>query len=276
LNPDLHCHSSVSDGTLLPGDVARRAAANGVSLWTLTDHDSVQGLDEARDAAAATGMRFLNGVEISVSWNFQTIHIVGLNIDPHHADLVAGLASVRDARRSRAEKIAAQLTGAGIEDSLGGAYAFAANPDLIGRTHFARFLVAKGYARHMSDVFQRYLSPGRTGWVAHQWAVLDHAVTWIRAGGGVAVLAHPGRYKLAREQLVRLITEFKACGGQAMEVVTASHSIDQTNDFALLCKAHGLYASRGSDFHSPEEARFDLGVLPPLPNSVMPVWHQFG
>jgi 3',5'-nucleoside bisphosphate phosphatase len=276
LNPDLHCHSSVSDGTLLPGDVARRAAANGVSLWTLTDHDSVQGLPEARDAAAAAGMRFLDGVEISVSWNFQTVHIVGLNIDPHHAGLVAGLAGVRNSRRARAESIAAQLTDAGIQDSLPGAYGFAANPDLIGRTHFARFLVAKGHARHMSDVFQRFLSPGRTGWVAHQWATLNHAVAWICASGGVAVLAHPGRYKLAREQLVRLITEFKSCGGQAIEVVTASHSIDQTNEFALLCRAHGLLASRGSDFHSPEEARFDLGVLPALPSSVTPVWHQFG
>lgn len=259
-----------------PGDVARRAAANGVSLWTLTDHDSVQGLDEARDAALAAGMRFLNGVEISVSWNFQTIHIVGLNIDPQYAELVRGLARVRHSRRMRAAKIADQLAGAGIDNSLEGAYAFAANPDLVGRTHFARFLVAKGYARHFSDVFQRYMTPGRTGWVAHQWANLDEAVAWIRASGGVAVLAHPGRYKLSREQLVRLIIEFKTCGGGAIEVVTASHSIDQTNDFALLCRAHGLFASRGSDFHSPEEARFDLGLLPALPATVTPVWTQFG
>lgn len=261
---------------MLPADVARRAAANGVSLWTLTDHDSVEGLNAAREAAATAGMRFLNGVEISVSWNFQTIHIVGLNIDPHHPDLVGGLASVRRSRRIRAEKIADQLTDAGIADSLDGAYAFAANPELVGRTHFARFLVAKGHARHMSDVFQRYMTPGRTGWVAHQWANLDQAVAWILASGGVAVLAHPGRYKLSREQLVRLIVEFKQCGGGAIEVVTASHTIDQTNDFALLCRAHGLLASRGSDFHSPEEARFDLGVLPELPRSVTPVWTQFG
>ncbi len=275
MNADLHCHSSVSDGTLRPADVAGRAASNGVSLWTLTDHDSIQGLAEAREAAAGTGMQFIDGVEISVTWNFQNLHVVGLNIDPDDAGLGAGLEKIRFSRRARAEKIAVQLSAAGIKGSLDGAYAYAGNPDLIGRTHFARFLVAQGYARDMTDVFQRYLSAGRTGFVRHEWASLNEAIGWIRTSGGVAVLAHPGRYKLSREQLMRLIREFKTCGGAAIEVVTASHSNDQAADFALLCRSHGLLASRGSDFHDPNDARYDLGMLPALPTSVTPVWSEF-
>ncbi|MFN0304798.1 MAG: 3',5'-nucleoside bisphosphate phosphatase [Burkholderiales bacterium] len=275
MNADLHCHSTVSDGTLSPAEVAGRAAANGVSLWTLTDHDSTQGLAEAREAAAGTGMRFIGGVEISVTWSFQNLHVVGLNVDPKDLGLGAGLEKIRFSRRSRAERIAEQFNAAGIKGSLDGAYAFAGNPDLISRTHFARFLVAQGYARDMTDVFQRYLSAGRTGCVRHQWADLSEAVGWIRASGGVAVLAHPGRYKLSREQLMRLVREFKACGGAAIEVVTASHSDDQAIDFALLCKTHGLLASRGSDFHDPNDARYDLGMLPALPPSVTPVWSEF-
>lgn len=275
LNSDLHCHSTESDGTLSPAEVARRAASNGVSLWTLTDHDTLKGLPEAREAAAASGLRFVHGVEISVTWNFQTLHIVGLNIDPANLVLLAGLAKIRASRQERAQKIADQLTEAGISGSLDGAYAFAQNADLIGRTHFARFLVARGFARNESDVFRRYLSPGRTGDVPHQWAQLAEAVAWIRASGGVAVLAHPGRLKLARAQLVRLIGDFKACGGAAIEVVTASHSQDQAADFALLCCSHGLLASRGSDFHNPDDARYDLGKLPQLPSSVTPVWSLF-
>ena len=276
MNSDLHCHSTESDGTLAPADVARRAASNGVSLWTLTDHDTIKGLPEAREAASAAGLRFLNGVEISVTWNFQTLHVVGLNIDPANHVLLSGLAKIRASRQERAKRIADQLTEAGIAGSLDGAYAFAQNADLIGRTHFARFLVARGFARDESDVFRRYLSPGRIGGVAHRWAELAEAVKWIRASGGVAVLAHPGRLNLARAQLVRLIDEFKACGGAAIEVITASHSQSQAADFALLCRSHGLLASRGSDFHNPDDARYDLGKLPPLPSSVTPVWSLFG
>lgn len=275
MNADLHCHSTESDGTLSPAEVAKRAAANGVSLWTLTDHDTVRGLPEARDVAQAAGMRFLNGIEISVTWNFQTLHIVGLDINPDDPSLARGLARIRASRQGRAEKIADQLTAAGVTGSLDGAHALAQNPDLIGRTHFARFLISRGYARNMSDVFQRYLAPGRVGGVPHQWAELAEAVGWIRASGGVATLAHPGRHKLARAQLVRLIEEFKACGGAAIEVITASHSQDEATDFASLCRAHGLLASRGSDFHNPADARYDLGNLPALPNSVTPVWSLF-
>jgi predicted metal-dependent phosphoesterase TrpH len=274
-NIDLHCHSTVSDGTLAPGEVVRRAAANGVTVLALTDHDETAGLDAAGEAAAACGVRLVEGVEISVSWGGVTIHVVGLGIDPAHEPLREGLQRTRASRHVRATRIAAELDAVGIRGSLAGALAYAENPDLIGRTHFARFLVEKGHARDVGAVFQRYLARGKPGYVPQQWAELADAVSWIRGAGGRAVVAHPGRYALDRRDLWRFFGEFRDAGGEGVEVVTGSHTRDQFGQFAGVAREFGFLASRGSDFHGPCEGGYDLGSLPPLPADLKPVWHDW-
>ena len=274
-NVDLHCHSTVSDGTLSPEAVVRRAAANGVDLLALTDHDETGGLDAARAAAAEAGIALMPGVEVSVSWGGTTIHIVGLGIDPGHAALATGLGRTRASRQVRAVKIAEQLAAAGIPGSLEGAMAYADNPELIGRTHFARYLVEKGRAPDVNAVFKRYLARGLPGYVPHQWAELTEAVTWIRASGGRAVVAHPGRYNLSRPERWQFFGEFKDAGGEGIEVVTGSHTRDQFGEFAGVAREFGFLASRGSDFHSPDEGGFDLGTVPALPDGLKPVWHDW-
>ncbi len=275
VNHDLHCHSTVSDGLLAPAEVVRRAAANGVTVLALTDHDETGGLEEARAAAAHCGIRLVDGVEISVSWGGTTLHIVGLGIDRTHEALRAGLATTRSSRQVRARKIAEQLSALGIPYSFEGASAYAENPDLIGRTHFARFLVAQGHARDVKGVFQRYLAQGKPGYVSHQWAGLGDAVDWIRAAGGRPVVAHPGRYKVSRDEMRQLLHDFSDCGGEGIEVVTGSHSPSQFGEYAAIAREFGLLASRGSDFHAPGEGPYDLGRLPPLPAGLKPVWHDW-
>jgi predicted metal-dependent phosphoesterase TrpH len=274
-NFDLHCHSTISDGTLAPAEIVRRAAANGVTVLALTDHDELAGLAQAADAARADGIRFVPGVEISVTWAEITIHIVGLGIDPANATLGAHLANLRASRGRRAERIADEFERLGIPGTLQGAYGYAENPKLIGRAHFARFLVDCGVARDVASVFRHYLVRGKPGYVPQQWAELADAVAWIRASGGRAVVAHPGRYKLSREELRRFLAEFKAAGGEGIEVVTGSHSPDQYTTFARLARELDFLASRGSDFHGPEESHVDLGRLPPLPADLKPVWHDW-
>lgn len=272
---DLHCHSTASDGVLSPAKVVQRAAANGVSVLALTDHDEVAGLAAAADAAGGAGIRLVPGVEISITWGDISIHIVGLGVDPENATLATNLDFVRSSRGRRAERIAAELDGLGIEGSLEGAYAHAENPQVIGRTHFARFLVQRGLASDVASVFKRYLARGKPGYVPHRWAELADAVAWIRASGGRAVVAHPGRYKLPRSELRRFLGEFKAAGGEGIEVVTGSHSPEQYGEFARLAREFEFLASRGSDFHGPEESLADLGRLPPLPADLKPVWHDW-
>lgn len=274
-NIDLHCHSAISDGVLSPGELVARAAGNGVEMLAMTDHDDCDGLEEARAAAEECGIRLMNGVEISVTWRGKTIHVVGLDIDPENADLGNGLASIRKGRIERAGSIAEGLSRAGIPGSLEGAYAFAANKNLIGRTHFARFLVEKGYARDVPGVFKKFLVSGRPGHVVHQWAELAQAVDWIRKSGGVAVIAHPGRYELSAGALKSLVEEFRGEGGQGLEVVTSSHTLDMAMRFCEIAKHFGLFASLGSDFHSPEESRMDVGKVPPLPAGCSPIWEVF-
>ncbi|MDN5752761.1 MAG: PHP domain-containing protein [Nitrosospira sp.] len=274
LNIDLHCHSTVSDGLLTPTQLVEHAAVRGVSALALTDHDDVGGLDEARQAAAAKGIRFINGVEISVSWRGQTLHIVGLGIDPEFPPLAQGLAVIRNGRVERARNIAAQLDKFGIHGSLEGACAYAGN-GLMGRLHFARFLVQQGYAKDVKAVFKKYLVKGKPGYVPHQWASLSDAVGWIRNSGGRAVIAHPARYKLGKDALDELLLEFRALGGEAIEVITASHTPEQSLLFARHARRLGLLASRGSDFHGPGESYFDLGRMPELPADCTPVWHDW-
>lgn len=271
-NADLHCHSIVSDGTLEPEALAARAAANGVDLWALTDHDEVAGQQRARAAAHANGIAYLTGTEISITFANTTVHIVGLGFDADNPTLNAGLRATRGGREERARDMAAGLAQVGIADAFEGALRYVGNPELISRTHFARFLVDSGVCADTSEVFRRFLVEDKPGFVPHRWASLADAVRWITQAGGIAVIAHPGRYKLTPEQEDALFSEFKRHGGQALEVVTGSHTPAEYAVYADLALAHGLLASRGSDFHSPDESHVDLGTLPPLPAKLTPVW----
>ncbi|PXX47435.1 3',5'-nucleoside bisphosphate phosphatase [Undibacterium pigrum] len=276
LNADLHSHSIVSDGVLAPAQLAARAKTNGVDVWALTDHDEVRGIPEAREAALDLGMIYIPGVEISITWAGKTIHIVGLNLDETNPDLVNGLAQTRSGRERRARDMAAELSSkAGIENSYEGALKYVGNPDLISRSHFARYLVEIGVCATVSDVFRHYLADGKPGFVPHRWASLSEAVGWIRGAGGVAVVAHPGRYDLSPLAYDAFFTEFKNLGGIAIETVTGSHSVDQYDEYTRIAAHYGFLSSRGSDFHSPQDAEVDIGRLPALPKMAKPVWEQW-
>ncbi len=272
LNADLHCHSTVSDGTLSPEAVAARAHANGVELWALTDHDEIGGQQRAREAALALGMSWLSGVEISVTFARETVHIVGLGFDVENAALLQGLATTRGGREARAREMAAGLAKVGIQGAYEGALQYVGNPDLISRSHFARFLVGTGVCSDTNEVFRKYLTDGKPGFVPHRWAALGDAVRWITQAGGVAVVAHPARYRFSPTEEYALFTEFMAHGGKAIEVVTGSHSSAEAVKYTDMALELGLAASRGSDFHSPTESRIDLGTLPWLAGTLKPVW----
>jgi 3',5'-nucleoside bisphosphate phosphatase len=275
LNVDLHCHSNVSDGALPPAAVAARAKANGVDVWALTDHDELDGIPEAREAALALGMRYVTGVEVSITWGGKTVHIVGLQVDETDENLMRGLAHTRSGRERRAQEMAAQLAAVGIPGAFDGALKYVGNPDLISRTHFARYIMELGRCSSIGEVFRNYLTDGKPGYVPHRWATLKDAVSWIRGAGGIAVVAHPGRYDFSDIALDALLAEFKQCGGTGIEVVTGSHTVDEYALFTTVAKNYGLLASRGSDFHAPGESLTDLGTLPPLPATLLPVWHDW-
>lgn len=272
LNADLHCHSVVSDGTLTPEALAERAAANGVELWALTDHDEIGGQARAAAAAKAVGMHYITGVEISVTFLGKTVHIVGLGIDTDDADLREGLERTRGGRRLRARDMAEGLAKVGIKGAFEGALQYVGNPDLISRTHFARHLVETGVCKETNEVFRKYLTEGKPGYVEHRWATLKDAVGWITGAGGMAVVAHPARYKFTPNEEFALFTEFKGHGGRGVEVVTGSHSAAEYVTYAATAQEFGLAASRGSDFHSPLENHTELGTLPYLPGGLTPVW----
>lgn len=280
LDYDFHCHSNISDGTLTPTELVQRASGRGVKAMALTDHDDVDGLDEARAVAESLGIQFINGVEVSVSWRSHTLHIVGLNIDHHYPPLRDGLSSVRSGRGLRAQKMSDELAKAGVGGVLAGAYKYASNPNMIGRTHFARYLVESGHCKDVKSVFNRYLAKGKLGYVPHQWADLADAISWINGAGGVAVLAHPGRYmvgkySMGKKTMQELLAEFVALGGRGVEVVTGSHTQEQYAEFARYAEQFNLLASVGSDFHGPQESYRDLGRLPDLPLICRPVWQLF-
>jgi len=274
-NFDFHCHSTVSDGLLPPEAVVRRAAGNGVSLLALTDHDDTGGLAEAADVAREEGIGFVPGVEISIEWRGSPIHIVGLAFDPTHPAILDGLSELRSGRVERARRMGDALAAIGITGVFEGAQRYAGNPSLISRAHFARYLVEIGIAKDVPSVFLSYLTPGKPGYVDHRWASLEDAVGWIRAAGGVAVVAHPGRYKMSGGQMRQFLADFKEAGGQGIEVTCGSHSPDHILHFARLARFFSFYASRGSDFHGPEESYVDLGRLPGLPEDLKPVWRLF-
>jgi 3',5'-nucleoside bisphosphate phosphatase len=272
LNADLHCHSVVSDGTLTPEELAARAAANGVELWALTDHDEVSGQERAAAAAKAHGLKYLTGTEISVTFAGETVHVVGLGIDAADPDFRRGLMETRGGRGPRAREMADQLAKVGIAGAYEGALKYAGNPELISRTHFARFLVEARVCRDTGEVFRKYLTEGNPGYVPHRWASLKAAVQWITSAGGMAVIAHPARYKFTANEEFALFSEFKAHGGRGVEVVTGSHSAAEYVKYAETAREFSLAASRGSDFHSPGESHTDLGQLPFLPGGLTPIW----
>jgi predicted metal-dependent phosphoesterase TrpH len=275
VNADLHCHSFMSDGVLAPAEIVRRAHANGVKIHALTDHDELAGIPEAVAEAARWGLAFVTGVEVSTTWAGETIHVVGLRVDPSDAALRAGLARTRGGRDSRAREIGEDLERVGVPGAYEGALKYVGNPALISRTHFARHIVESGVCASVGEVFRRFLVEGKPGFVPHRWAGLAEAVGWIRNAGGVAVLAHPGRYRLDAGALWQLMSEFREAGGTGLEVVSGSHTPDQYETFAAHARNFGFRASRGSDFHAPAESRVDLGCLPPLPDSVVPLWYDW-
>jgi 3',5'-nucleoside bisphosphate phosphatase len=272
LNADLHCHSIVSDGTLTPEQLAARAAANGVELWSLTDHDEVGGQQRAAAAARAHGMKYLTGTEISVTFAGETVHILGLGFDADSPTLRQGLSDTRSGRRERALEMAEQLAAVGITGAYDGALKYVGNPELISRTHFARFLVETGVCKETGEVFRKYLTEGHPGYVPHRWATLKAAVQWITGAGGMAVIAHPARYRFTSNEEYALFSEFKSHGGRGVEVVTGSHTAAEYVTYAETAREFDLAASRGSDFHSPGESHTDLGQLPFLPGGLTPVW----
>lgn len=272
LNADLHCHSVVSDGTLTPEALAARAHNNGVELWALTDHDEIGGQHRAAAAAKALGMGYLTGTEISITFAGKTVHIVGLGFDADDPAMVQGLQRTRGGRGQRAQEMSDSLAAAGIHGAYDGALKYAGNPELISRTHFARYLVEAGVCKETNEVFRKYLTEGKPGFVPHRWATLRDAVTWITAAGGMAVIAHPARYGFTATEEFALFSEFKAHGGQGVEVVTGSHTAAEYVKYAEMAREFNLAASRGSDFHSPDESHTDLGTLPYLPGTLTPVW----
>ena len=261
---------------LSPTALVELAARRGVDVLALTDHDDISGLAEAAATAAAVGIRLVNGVEISCGWLDElSVHVLGLGIDPDNAALRLGLDRVRNSRHERARRMSDSLAAAGISDALEGALAHAKNPSLLSRSHFARFLAHQGYARDMKDVFNYYLVPGKPGYVAHEWAGLEEAIGWIRASGGMAVLAHPGRYPLPKADLRVLIGQFRDLGGEGIEVLSGSHTPEQFREYADIARQYGLAASRGSDFHGVGESRTGPGALPALAADLVPIWRHW-
>jgi predicted metal-dependent phosphoesterase TrpH len=252
--------------------LAERAKANGVELWALTDHDEIDGQARALAAARAQGMGYLTGTEISVTFANQTVHIVGLGFDAHNTALAEGLRRTRGGRRERAIEMSDDLAKVGIRGAYEGALKYVGNPELISRTHFARYLVESGVCSETAEVFRKFLTEGKPGYVPHRWARLQDAVQWITEAGGMAVIAHPARYGFTPNEEYALFSEFKAHGGRGVEVITGSHSSQEAVRYAETALEFGLAASRGSDFHSPTESRIDLGTLPMLPGQLTPVW----
>ena len=272
---DLHTHSRASDGLLSPAEVARRAVDNGVEILALTDHDETNGLAQARAVAGASGIHLVNGVEISIEWGWLQVHVVGLDFDVDNADLNAGLEDIRSGRVERARRMAADLERVGLPGCFEGAMRYAENPNLIGRSHFARHMVERGVCRDMQGIFESYLVPGKPGYVTHRWVTLADAVGWIRGAGGIAVIAHPGRYKFSRQEMRQLFDEFKGLGGQAIEVVSGSQSQEHLIQMSRFAREYGFLASSGSDFHGPEESHIDVGCNALLPGDLTPVWAAF-
>ena len=273
---DLHCHSLYSDGTHTPQQLVQQAIDAGVSVLALTDHDSVLGLAEAHQAAHQTTLKILDGVEVSAIWNKQLVHIIGLNINVNQPDLVAGLAEQAQARAKRGQLIAQKLEDLGVKDTWSAVLALAGgNPNRVGRAHFAQHLVNIGHVATQQRAFDKYLGTGKPATVAMPWTDMTTAIAWIVGAGGVAVLAHPARYGLSQTKLRALLADFKAAGGQAMEVSTANEKPNIIQNLAALAQRFELYASQGSDYHGINMPWIKLGRFAELPSTCQPVWQLF-
>ncbi len=271
---DLHSHSTISDGLLTPTALVQHAHSKGIKVLSLTDHDDIEGLKEATSEAKLLGMYLIHGVEISVTWKRCTVHIIGLNVDSENKTLLQGLSSIREGRFERAKLMAEALSQIGIKGSLEGALKYAKS-GIIGRTHFARLLVETGYAKDVRTVFKNYLVKGKPGFIEHTWASLDKALSWIHESGGVAVIAHPARYDLGKNNLLALLNEFKDLGGQGIEVISGSHTAEQSLKYARISKDFQLLASTGSDYHGPGISYREMGALPRLPEICVPIWENW-
>ena len=274
LTYDLHTHSTASDGTLAPAELVAHAAASGLDALALTDHDTTAGVAEAAAEARRRGILLIPGVEVSVTWEGRVVHVLGLGVDPQCKVLQRGLEKLVEFRDWRAQEMGRRLEREGISGAFDGAKALS-NGRLISRTHFARYLVEKGHVTSVRKVFQRYLVHGKPGYVNGRWALLEEAVSWIRTAGGQAVVAHPARYRLTRTGLRRLLNEFTAAGGVGLEVISGSHSRDDNYKMAAFARDLGLLASAGSDYHGPENPWIDLGRLPALPETCVPIWRDW-
>lgn len=275
LNIDLHSHSRCSDGLLTPPELVARAASNGAKALALTDHDMVSGVAEAREACRQAGIHFVPGVEVSITWNGRSVHIVGLQVDGSNAEFARRLDANRSGRVERAMEIGRRLAKQGIAGAYEEVASKVADPIIISRKHFSRFLVDAGICANTTEAFEQYLKKGRPAYVFHEWTTLEKAVGWIKDAGGVAVIAHPGRYEISEQSLLALFDEFKELGGAGIEVVTGSHSRDLYPYFAGLAKRYGFLASAGSDFHAPGENELDVGRIPVLPEGLTPIWHDW-
>jgi hypothetical protein len=274
-NFDLHNHSTRSDGLLSPTELIGLAARTGVDAIALTDHDTVEGLEEAAEAARRTGVAFVPGVEVSVSWGSTTLHVVGLQVDASSAALREGLEGIRKGRLDRARRIGEALERLGIGGTFEAALALARDERLLSRTHFGRHLAERGVVKDIQHAFDKYLGKGKPAYVEHRWAVLEDAIGWIRAAGGTAVLAHPGRYDLKPMMRHAMLEQFKALGGEAIEVVTGSHRPEEYSLWQREALEFGFYASRGADYHGPGESPAEPGSLPALHASLTPVWSKW-
>lgn len=272
---DLHCHTNCSDGALSPDALILRAAEKGVSVLSITDHDTIAGWQMAEASALNTGIKLVPGIEFSSQWSKGQVHIVGLNIATENPVLLDAINQQANARELRSQQIADKLHKLGIEGSLEGAREIAGNAQLT-RPHFAQFLIAKGYAKDMNAAFKKYLGQGKAADVKYQWPDMQTVIGWIKSAGGVPVLAHPAKYDLTRTRLCKLVEEFIAAGGQAMEVISGLQSPEITKDLARIANQYGLHASCGSDFHYPNQHWHELGAFGVMPDSVKPVWHLFG
>lgn len=274
-NYDLHCHSKASDGALSPTELVQRAHEKGVTSLALTDHDTTAGLSEAQAAATTTGIKLIPGIELSTSWQNKCLHIVGLGINPEHPQLVEATHKLHLMRIERAEKIADKLEKKRIPGALE-AVRKAAGDGMITRTHFADFLLSQNHVSTQQEAFDRYLGDGKPAYVSASWTEMSQAINWITESGGIAVLAHPSRYKLTASWMKRLLTAFKEAGGQGIEVITGRINVDEIKLMAGYATRFELAGSVGSDFHSPANQWVELGRLAPLPKGIKPVWELLG
>ncbi len=271
---DLHCHSTASDGSLSPKEVVERAHQQGVTSLALTDHDTINGQQEAAESAVANNINYIPGIEISTTWENKCFHILGLNIDPQNATLNSNIKSLQLLRTERAKKIALKLEKRRVPNAYE-AVVTMANGGMITRAHFAKFLLENSYVSTQQQAFDRYLGKGKTAFVSTIWADLHDVIHWINQAGGVAVVAHPLRYKLTASWMRRFLSAFKDAGGQGIEIITGRSSADEIRKSITFAHQYQLAASVGSDFHTPENQWVELGRLAPLPDNIQPVWELF-